>query len=201
MTSLKASLPQYLYTSRLVLELFDYSEAHYDCLLAAMNSPTAHKYMGDYGVRTPAQFDAMNRGSRLSRVNNGGKEPDVDVYYILRLGKENGTMMGAVSLMQRAASTPPDMGWCLLEEFHGKGYASEAAKEVLRFAQEDLGIKELIAWPGSSNFQSQRVVQKLGFVEGGEIKDKEGSLNLVYVLPGMKFEKNMFLSIWGDGEC
>ena len=198
MLSLKASLPQYLHTDRLVLELFDSSPVHYKCLLAAMNSPTAHARMGDFGVRTPAQFDAMNRGSRLSEANTGGKEPDADVYYLLHLGDKAGPLMGAVSLMQRAASTPPDIGWCLLEEFHGKGYASEAAMGLLRFSRETLKIKELITWPGASNLQSQRVAQKLGFREGGKVKDKEGNLNLVYILPGMTFDKDMLLSVWGS---
>ncbi|MCJ1309305.1 hypothetical protein MMC25_002964 [Agyrium rufum] len=164
-----------------------------------MNSCTSHTHMGDYGIRTPAQFDAMKRGSRLSVTSSGGKEPDTDIYYLLHLGDKDGDLMGAVSLMQRAASTPPDTGWILLEDFHEKGYATEAATELLRFSKEDLGIKELITWPGALNRQSQRVAQKLGFVEGGQVKDKEGNLNLVYILPGMKFDKNMLLSIWGDG--
>ena len=198
MGSLRARLPRYLHTDRLVLEVFDYSEAHYSCLLNAMNSPAAHSHMGDYGIRTPKQFDAMNSGSRLRSEILHGLHSDVDVYYLLRLGEATGPLMGGVSLMQRAVSTPPDLGWVLLEEYHGKGYASEAATELWRFAREDLGIEEVVAWPGVSNQQSQRVAEKVGLVKGGEMKDRDGNLVVMYILPGMRFDEHMVLSVLGD---
>lgn len=198
MASLKASLPTFIYTNRLVLELFDYSEAHYICLLAAMNSPTAHANMGDYGIRTPAQFDALNSATRLSPSACEGRVPDTDVYYLLRLGQKTGPLMGAVSMAQRAASTPPDLGCCVLEQFMGQGYAAEAGKELLRLAREELGVKQIITWPGTKNQRSNRVAQKIGFVEGGSIETNDGGLNVVYVLPGMKFNSGMALSLWGE---
>lgn len=197
MASLKASLPPFLYTSRLTLELFDYSESHYSCLLAAMNTPTAHINMGDYGIRTPAQFDALNSATRLSPSICEGRIPDTDVYYLLRMGGKSGPLMGAVSLAQRAASTPPDMGWCILEQFMGQAYAAEAGKELLRLAREELGVKEIIAWPGAKNQRSIRVAQKIGFVEGGTIKTSDGGLDNVYILPGMVFDVDIALSLWG----
>ncbi|MCJ1308785.1 hypothetical protein MMC25_002440 [Agyrium rufum] len=107
--------------------------------------------------------------------------------------------MGAVFLIQRAATTLPDIGWVLLEDYHGKGYATEAATELLRFAREDIATKEFIAAPGPTNRQSYRVAQKLGFVEGRKVKDKGGHESLVFILSGMKFDKNMSLSIMGEG--
>lgn len=198
MASLKASLPPFLYTKRLTLELFDYSETHYDCLLAAMNSPTAHNSMGDYGVRTPAQFDALNFATRLSPSTCEGRVPDTDIYYLLRMGHKSGPLMGAVSLAQRAASTPPDMGWCILEPFMGQGYAAEAAEELLRLAREELGVKEIVSWPGIRNQRSIRVAQKIGFVEGGSINTSDGTLIVVYILPGMVFDSVINLSLWGE---
>lgn len=200
MASLKASLPPFLYTSRLVLELFDYSETHYNCLLAAMNTPTAHINMGDYGIRTPAQFDALNSATRLSPSACAGRIPDTDVYYLLRLRQKSGPLMGAVSLAQRAASTPPDMGWCILEQFMGQAYAAEAGKELLRLAREELGVKEIITWPGAENQRSIRVAQKIGFVEGGTVEARDGGLNTVYVLPGVVFDSGIVLSLWGEEE-
>ena len=198
MASLRASLPPILYTNRLVLELFDYSETHYTCLLAAMNTPTAHVNMGDYGIRTPAQFDALNSATRLSPSACEGRIPDTDVYYLLRMGDKSGPLMGAVSLAQRAASTPPDMGWCILEEFMGKSYAAEAGKELLRLAREDLGVKEIMTWPGTENRRSIRVAQKIGFVEGGNIRTSDGRQHVVYILSGMVFDSGIALSLWGE---
>ena len=198
MASLGASLPTVLHTNRLTLELFDYSETHYNCLLAAMNSPTAHLNMGDFGIRTPTQFDALNSATRLLPFACGGRISDTDVYYLLRLSQQSGPLMGAVSLAQRGRSAPPDMGWCILEQFMGHAYAAEAGKELLRMARQELGVKEIIAWPGAKNQRSIRVAQKIGFVEGGNIRTSDGELSVVYILPGMVFDSNIALSLWGE---
>lgn len=198
MAPLRASLPTFLYTKRLTLELFDYSEAHYNCLLAAMNSLTAHFNMGDYGIRTPSQFDALNSATRLSPSTCGGRISDTDVCYLLRAGQKTGPLMGAVSLAQRGEFTPPDMGWYILEQFMGHAYAAEAGNELLGLAIQDLGVKEMTTWPGANNRQSIRVAQKIGFVEGGIIRTSDGGLSVVYILPGMVFDSSTALSLWGE---
>ncbi|MCJ1443103.1 MAG: hypothetical protein MMC23_003600 [Stictis urceolatum] len=183
MDSLKATLPQYLYTQRLVLELFDYSDNHYACLISSINSATAHAAMGDIGIRTPSQFDVMNRHARLSRDHCGNKRPDIDIYYIVRQGDKTGPMIGGVSLMQRLRSMPPDIGWVLKEEFHGKGYAIEAAGELLRLVRDDLGIVEVVAWLRVDNLKSHRVAEKIGLIKGDQVMGEEGDLSVAYVLP------------------
>jgi RimJ/RimL family protein N-acetyltransferase len=197
-TSLKSILPKYLRTPRLTLELFDYSTAHYSCLLESMNTPTAHKNMGNFGITTPPAFDELNSSSRHSSlVFKETVEVDTDVYYLPHLGDENGPLMGGISLAQRGSNIPPDMGWCMLEVYHGKDYAVEAAKEVLRFAREDLGIEEVIAWPGAQNLPSINVPRRVGFVEGNRTMTENGE-QVIFVLPGMSFDGNVKLSMYGE---
>ncbi|KAI9712459.1 MAG: hypothetical protein M1820_001672 [Bogoriella megaspora] len=206
MTFLKDSLPKSLKTARLELELFNYSYEHYKCLLAAMNSPTAHAQMGDYGVRTPQDFDALNRATRVSpSVLTKLSKPvtvDIDLYYIMKLREvpETGTLIGGTSIAQRSARVPPDMGWCVLEDFQGRGYATEAAKALKQMAQEELGIRELISWPGATNASSISVADKVGFIFGGTSKDENGKEVYVYVLPGTKFEDGTTLSTFGQND-
>jgi RimJ/RimL family protein N-acetyltransferase len=155
--------------------------------------------MGDFGIKTPAEFDALNAGTRLTGTSAQGIVPDFDFYYILRIGDKNGPMIGGVSVVQRGASVPPDMGWCILEAYMGKGYATEAGKEFLRYLRQDFGLQEIMVWPGSTNRESCRVAEKLGFVEGGKAASVEepGKVDVVHVLPGMKFEDRS-ISMWGD---
>lgn len=200
---MKDSVPRYLRTERLVLELFDHSiPGHYECFLESMNSPTAHARMGDFGIRTPAEFDALNAATRLSCAYSQGLVPDLDFLYILRLGEKDGPTIGGLSLAQRGASVPPDIGWCILEKYMGRGYATEAATEFLRYLREDFGLHEIIAWPGETNRESRRVAEKLGFVEAGtvEMKEDPGRVDVVYALSGMKSRfDGLVLSMWGDG--
>ncbi|MCJ1358748.1 MAG: hypothetical protein MMC33_008748 [Icmadophila ericetorum] len=197
MASLQESLPRYLYTSRMALELFDYSPAHYDCLLASLNTPTAYAEMGDYKMRTPAQLNVLAHATRLHPSAVGGRKIDIDLYYMLHLGGVGGPLMGTVTLAQRDSTTSPDLGWAILEEYMGKGYAVEAGREVLRFLTEDFGIKEIIAWPKVSNKRSHRVAEEIGFLEGGVVGDEKGEAHKVYILPAMEFDTSNPLSIWG----
>lgn len=204
MTSLKDALPRFLQTERLDLELFNYTPEQYQCLLDVMNSPTAHARMGDYGVRTPADFDKLNTATRVSpSAFTKLKSPvdvNIDLYYVIKLreGPETGALLGGVSLAQRSVRVPPDMGWAVLERFHGQGYATEAARALKQLVQDQLGVREIMAWPGVENMHSINVAKKLGFIYGGKARDETGKETVVYVLPGMEFDENTILSHFGE---
>ena len=193
MASLHELTPQYLNTSRLTLQRFNRSAEHYTCLLAAMNSSIAHSRMGDLGIQKPEQFDAFNATARLHDHRFKHGVADDDLLYLIHLGSQspNNELIGGISIAQRRAGStllPADMGWCLLETHMGKGYATEAAREVLRWATEDFGIKQLIVVPSETNRESNRVAEKLGFVAGGQIPDADepGKMMNVLTLPGMQ---------------
>ena len=196
MASLKDVCPKYLYTDRLTLELLSRTPEQYECALDALNSNTAHERMGDFGLHTQDAFDAFGRTCRLQNPIFKDGVADADLYYLLRLGNKDkmGELIGGVSFCQRTATSgstsvtlPPDIGWGLKEEFMGKGYATEAAAELLRFVEEDLGWEEVVVFPNDKNVQSNRVAEKLGFVEGGycpNLDDPETALS-IWILPGM----------------
>lgn len=193
MASLHDLVPKYLRTTRLTLELFNHSPEHYQCLLEGMNSRTAHERMGDFGVRAPAQFDEMNAICRLRGQKFKDGIADDDLYYAIRLGPDamSGGLIGGVSFCQRVAGAtilPPDIGWVICEEHMGLGYATEAATELLRWGMQDFGLDEVVVFPSDTNQQSNRVAEKLGFVDGGKIADLDnpGKFMNILMLPGMK---------------
>ncbi|MCE9597157.1 MAG: GNAT family N-acetyltransferase [Spirochaetia bacterium] len=55
-----------------------------------------------------------------------------------------------------------ELGWRLLSEFQGKGYATEAAKVACTFAFKNVGLEELVAFTVPINQPSRRVMEKLG---------------------------------------
>lgn len=192
MASLRDLVPRYLYTVRLTLQLFDRSEKHYSCLLDALNSATAHATLGDLGVRSPAQFDALNAVARLRGDKFKDGVADADLYYLIRLGSRSpeGELIGGISLCQRvvgAVVLPPDMGWAVTEAQMSEGYATEAAREVLRFVRNDFGVEGVIVLPSAANPRSNRVAEKLGFTDGGQIPDgdRPGQMYNVLILPDM----------------
>ena len=56
-----------------------------------------------------------------------------------------------------------EIGWRLLRQWWGKGIATEAASEVLRFAFDDVGLVQLLSIRHVDNDASGRVMDKLGF--------------------------------------
>jgi RimJ/RimL family protein N-acetyltransferase len=55
-----------------------------------------------------------------------------------------------------------EIGWRLRSEYWGHGYATEAARETLRFGFEVAGLAEVISFTAVSNSRSQRVMERIG---------------------------------------
>jgi RimJ/RimL family protein N-acetyltransferase len=72
--------------------------------------------------------------------------------------------IGWVALKKLDRTEKIEVGYRLLEEHWGKGYASEAAAELLKYAFLSLHLKEVAAVTLEENVQSRRVLEKLGMV-------------------------------------
>ena len=79
--------------------------------------------------------------------------------------KETGEPIGLCGLMQRDYFVMPDLGYAFLEQAHGLGYAREAAKEVVNWANVYKGYNRLCAITSPSNEASIKLLLKLGFEE------------------------------------
>jgi RimJ/RimL family protein N-acetyltransferase len=55
-----------------------------------------------------------------------------------------------------------EVGWRLAREHWGKGYATEAAREALRFGFDELGLEEIVSFTTVYNRPSRRVMERLG---------------------------------------
>jgi RimJ/RimL family protein N-acetyltransferase len=55
-----------------------------------------------------------------------------------------------------------EVSWRLAREHWGYGYATEAAREALRYGFEQLGLNEIVAMTVPANKRSLRVMERLG---------------------------------------
>lgn len=55
-----------------------------------------------------------------------------------------------------------EVGWRLAREHWGNGYATEAAREALRFGFEELGLDEIVSFTSVPNSPSRRVMERIG---------------------------------------
>ncbi|SPY77140.1 GNAT family N-acetyltransferase [Providencia rustigianii] len=83
--------------------------------------------------------------------------------------KESGEFIGFVGLNIPTAQLPfspcVELGWRLLPKFWRYGYTTEAAREVIKFAFEQLHLDELVAFTTVTNTPSEGVMKKLGMTK------------------------------------
>ncbi len=148
-----------LETDRLILRRVTLDDA--DLLLAVWNDPAFIRNVGDRGVRTIAEAEEAMRAGALKLYADHGFGP----YAMVR--KSDGVRMGICGLFKRDNLEHPDIGFGVLPEFCGQGYAGEASFAVLAHARDDLHLEELTAIVSPDNAPSVGLIKKLGleFVE------------------------------------
>ena len=88
--------------------------------------------------------------------------------------KATGSVIGSISLQTDGKRPKIEnarrMGYVLGEKYWGRGYATEACREILRYAFEDVGCPVISADLFPANIKSKRVLKKLGFMPDGVIR-------------------------------
>jgi [ribosomal protein S5]-alanine N-acetyltransferase len=82
----------------------------------------------------------------------------------------DGGVIGSLSL-NTIANRTARMGFILLNEFHGRGFATEAAGAVLDFAFGSLGLHRVALHVDPENRSSRRVASRLGFTLEGRTRE------------------------------
>jgi [ribosomal protein S5]-alanine N-acetyltransferase len=157
-------------TERLWLRHFVVEDA--DFIARLLNTPGFLENIGDRGIRT--QDDArryLESGPLASyRVNGFG------TYKVVL--RASGVSLGMAGLTRKPWLQYPDMACAFLPEAEGKGYATEAARAVVAFAEKTLKLDHLLAVALPTNRKSIRVLEKLGFTAAGFVEDPRDGATL-----------------------
>ena len=143
-----------LETDRLILCKLSIDDAAF--ILELLNEPSFLRFVGDKGVRTLDHArDYILNGPIASYERHGFG------LYLTKL-KENGISIGICGLLQRESLADVDIGFALLPQFWGSGYATEAAAAVLTHGRNILGLDRIVAVTSPDNLASINVLEKLG---------------------------------------
>jgi len=85
---------------------------------------------------------------------------------------------GSFAIIPIDNSTQLQLGYALLKENWGKGYASESVKGGLQYAFDKLGLIEIAAITYPENIPSQKVLLKNGFAFDKTFTEEEKELQL-----------------------
>jgi ribosomal-protein-alanine N-acetyltransferase len=144
-----------LTTARLRLRQFTGHDAAF--LVALLNDPDFLRYIGDRGVRS--ETDALGylaAGPLASYAQHG-----FGLWCCERL--DTGQPIGMCGVLRRETLPHPDVGYAMLPEARGHGYAREAVLGVLNFARDILCLTHVVAIVSPANERSLHLLDTLGY--------------------------------------
>ena len=96
------------------------------------------------------------------------RRPDQwDWYAVWMIEKTDGTPVGDLCFKGLREDGTAEIGYGILEEHQGQGYATEAVQAACGWAFQHPEVKTLEAETDAGNAASQRVLQKCGFLPNG----------------------------------
>lgn len=144
-----------LETERLRLRHLD-PESDAEFIMRLANEPPFLHYIGDKGLRTPAD-------ARRYIADGPAKSYETNGYGLYKVElKSDATPVGMCGLVKRDTLPDADVGFAFLEKHWGQGYAYESAAAVMRYAKETLGIKRVLAITTPDNAASGKLLNKIG---------------------------------------
>ena len=141
-------------TERLFIREFNTEDAEF--LFQLYNMPKFIQFIGDRNIKTveeAQQYIQEKFRHQIDRLGFGN--------FVIML-KHDQQKIGSVGIFEREGLEIVDIGFSLVPEFEGKGYAYEAANRLKEIAATDWGIKKLSAITVKDNFASQKLIQRLG---------------------------------------
>jgi ribosomal-protein-alanine N-acetyltransferase len=140
---------------------------------------TTHEYAGDpENTRLMVFLPKDNEEETLAYIMDAEREflKEKPEYYEMAVfcGERH---IGGISLWIMDGQTKAELGWTINKRFFGNGYAPEAAKAMIDYAANALGIRHFIAQCDTENAPSQRVMEKLGMKLTGEYGGRKNRAN------------------------
>jgi [ribosomal protein S5]-alanine N-acetyltransferase len=149
------AIPPELETPRLALSRLEPGDAPF--VVALLNQPSFIANIGDRGVRSIEDAHRYLREGPMDMYEKHG----FGLWRVVR--KSDSTTVGMCGLLKRDNLPEVDIGYALLPEYWGAGFAFEAAEATLRHAAGKFGLKRVIAVVSQGNTASINLLEKLEF--------------------------------------
>ncbi|WP_406685148.1 GNAT family N-acetyltransferase [Seonamhaeicola sp. MEBiC1930] len=159
-------------TNRLIFEKFTLEDAPF--IKTLVNTPNWLKYIGDRNIKTIKDAEVYIQNSHFKSYMTMGFG-----FYKMLLKEEKLKPIGSCGLVKRDELEYVDIGFAFLPEYEGKGFGYESSVEIIKLAKETFKIDKLQAITVSYNFNSIKLLEKLGFTFEKSIKPFEDDEELM----------------------
>ena len=166
-------------------------------LPAAKDIPQIVDYARDPDIAENLSFFPYPyvEGDAIYWINmaNQGSQKGNQYIFALRL-KEDDSFLGGIELCLTPHFNRAELGYWLGKPHWGKGYATEAAREMVRFGFETLGLNKVTCSHYTFNPASGNVMQKCGMLKEGLLREQVKSGDtyhdlVVYGITRKQYEK------------
>lgn len=159
-------VPSYpIATARLTLRPFNRGDV--DAVYSYRSRPDVSEYLFDEPMNHHECAEAVRtRAGQIAFTGEGDK-------ILLAVERnDDARLIGEVSLIWRSvADQQAEIGYILHPDAQRQGYATEAARALLRFAFGPVGVHRVYARCDGRNLASARVMQRLGMREEAHFHD------------------------------
>ena len=137
-----------------------------------------------------AETDAELKKAYTEMLEGCLQHPDQWQWYAMwMIELRDGTHIGDLCFKGLDASGMVEIGYGILEEYQGQGYATEAVGAAVLLALQQPGVSRVEAETEPGNQASQRVLEKCGFLPVGTVGEE-----------GPRFYKTTGNGVKHDGE-
>ena len=150
-----------LHTKRLVLRPFEDDDA------AAVLRLAGDKAIADTTQNIPHPYEDGMAESWIAGHNERLRQGHLAFAIALRASN---SLVGTIGIRIDASSRQAELGYWIGVPFWNKGYATEAASRLIGYGFDDLTLNRIAARHFTRNPASGRVMQKIGMIHEGTIR-------------------------------
>ena len=143
------------------LDMREFVASDFDDVYLLNQDPRVMRYIGDGRLSTRAEIATAMRRIQL----NYRRYPGLGNWRASR--RDTGACIGWFTLKYVPKTVEVEVGYRLQHEAWGQGFATEGARELVRYGFDCLGLYRIIGLTHPGNVASQRVLMKSGLAEAG----------------------------------
>jgi RimJ/RimL family protein N-acetyltransferase len=110
------------------------------------------------GYPSPFSLEVMELLAEPRRAEVAGFEPS----FVVR--REDGIVVGEIGFTLDEPSATATVGYAIVEQCHGHGYATDALRALVAYLREDPRVRRIAAQTFVEHVASRRVMEKAGLV-------------------------------------